>query len=592
MAIGNLFHKRPVKRTHTVPVELTPSHSLRRSVRFIAACLTIAVGVVNMLSSIVPRVNWDMFIGSWSIGSYHGMHRLLIVNGFFLLMLSYGLMRGKRQAWYAVLLLLIVSLLLRVLSHGTVLMTLLTIAFVALLLALAGNFRARSDPPSVRRGQIALLVGLSIVTAYAVGGFVILYRDFELLIDRIGIETVILLILSDAHTMSVYNTRVLFLERVLPLLCISAIVYGIGSILRPVTATFLPDEQEHQTAADLAHQYGTNSISYFALETGKSHFFSASRSCVVSYVLQGNVAVVAGDPIGPAEEMCAAVRQFTAFCQEQDWTMVFWQAREAFTDIYRRAGLHILKIGEDAVIDTHAFTLSGKAMANVRSSAKRAEKEGLHVVFYRGQVENAEHLAQLERISQQWLARKGGAEKGFSMGRFDPHGDPEQVTAVAVSDAQIVQAFVTFVPIYGRNGWGLDLMRRSEEAAPGTMELLLVRSIEYLRKQGADMVSLGLAPMSNATQRDANLLYTSIDFLGRLFGNPERGQALFNFKKKFQPVWEERYLVFSSTLTLPKVGWALYNAHQYRAPQIKRLKRMLSEQLERQQAARREMAQV
>jgi phosphatidylglycerol lysyltransferase len=135
-------------------------------------------------------------------------------------------------------------------------------------------------------------------------------------------------------------------------------------------------------------------------------------------------------------------------------------------------------------------------------------------------------------------------------------------------------------------------MRRSEEAIPGTMELLLVRSIEYLRNQGADMVSLGLAPMSNATRRDANLLYASIDFLGRLFGNQEKGQALFNFKKKFQPVWEERYLVFSSTLTLPKVGWALYHAHQYHASQIKRLQRMLREQLERQQAARREMAQT
>ena len=71
---------------------------------------------------------------------------------------------------------------------------------------------------------------------------------------------------------------------------------------------------------------------------------------------------------------------------------------------------------------------------------------------------------------------------GFSMGRLDVHGDPEQVSALAVDHANRVHAFVTFVPIYGRNGWGLDLMRRAEEAAPGTMERLLAGSIEYLRR--------------------------------------------------------------------------------------------------------------
>jgi hypothetical protein len=35
------------------------------------------------------------------------------------------------------------------------------------------------------------------------------------------------------------------------------------------------------------------------------------------------------------------------------------------------------------------------------------------------------------------------------------------------------------------------------------------------------------------------------------------------FKKKFQPTWESRYLVYSSSLKLPKAGWALYRAHQH-----------------------------
>ena len=242
--------------------------------------------------------------------------------------------------------------------------------------------------------------------------------------------------------------------------------------------------------------------------------------------------------------------------------IVFWQIRDTLSDLYRRAGLHMLKIGEDPIINTRTFTLAGKAMANVRTSVKRAEKEGLHVVFYRGQVLDADQRTQMERISHAWLASKGGSEWGFSMGRFDPCGDPEQVTALAVDAANKVHAFVTFVPIYGRNGWGLDLMRRAEQFAPGTMELLLARSIEYLKSCGADIVSLGLAPMSNVNNDDETFLNNSIDFLTHRFGNLSSSQSLFKFKKKFQPIWESRYLVFSHKLTLPQIGWALYAAHQ------------------------------
>src|SRR5260370_42150847 len=102
----------------------------------------------------------------------------------------------------------------------------------------------------------------------------------------------------------------------------------------------------------------------------------------------------------------------------------------------------------------------------------------------------------MEQTSRSWLGRKGGAEMGFSMGRFDPYCDDEQVYALAVDKTNRVHAFVTFVPIYGRNGWGLDLMRRADQAAPGTMERLLASSIEHLGMVGTAIVSLGLAPMS------------------------------------------------------------------------------------------------
>jgi phosphatidylglycerol lysyltransferase len=347
------------------------------------------------------------------------------------------------------------------------------------------------------------------------------------------------------------------------------------SIYRPVAAVLVPETDERGRAARLARQYGTNSISYFALGEDKSHFFSNSGNVVISYVLRGSTAVVAGDPIGPENEMFETIKQFVWFCSEQDWTIVFWQVRDTTTEFYRQAGFRLLKIGEDAIVNTQSFTLKGGTMANVRSSAKRAEKDGLHIIFYYGKVTNLDYLSQMEQISYAWLSHKGGSEMSFSMGHFDTHGDAEQLYAVAVDTANTVHAFVSFIPIYGRHGWGLDLMRRAEHCAPGTMELLLTRTIEEMKCTDINMLSLGLAPLSNANGESATFLDNSIDFLTDRFGNPEKNHSLFNFKKKFQPTWESRYLVYSDALNLPKIGWALYNAHQEDATPLKTIRNTL-----------------
>lgn len=549
----------------------------RKIIRSSAALATGLTGAANMLLALFPRPDWDILLGEWPSEVHYGVHKLIVLVSFFLLMLSYGLVRGKQGAWRIAIVLLLLLAALHMLSGGQVFATIIAGAFAVLLAACSRHFQAKSDPPSVRRGYIALAAGLSIVLLYTIYGLFTLHDQFDVMIDHISFVEVLVRLLTNTHLHLTPGTRAFFFGRVIPLLCLSVVLYGIVMILRPVAAALFPTEQHRSSVAALMHLYGRNSISYFVLEPGNSYFFTQSGNAVVSYVLEGNVAVVVGDPVGPEEEMLSAIQQFLAFCQEQDWTVVFWQGRDVLVDLYRTAGLHVLKIGEDAIISPRTFTLAGKAMANVRASAKRAEKEGIQVVFWHGPVQDAEQLAQMEYISRRWLARKGGMEMGFSMGRFDAHGDSEQIYALAVDEANRVHAFVTFVPVYGRNGWGLDLMRRAEQAAPGAMECLLADAIEYLGKKGADIVSLGLAPLSDVNGTNHTFLETSIDFLVRHFGNPNKNRSLFNFKKKFQPCWESRYLIYSNTLTLPKVGWALYRAHQRDASPLTALYKAVKE---------------
>jgi lysylphosphatidylglycerol synthetase-like protein (DUF2156 family) len=55
------------------------------------------------------------------------------------------------------------------------------------------------------------------------------------------------------------------------------------------------------------------------------------------------------------------------------------------------------------------------------------------------------------------------------------------------------------------------------------------------------------------------LMKMTTDRLG-LFKNCH---TLFNFKQKFQPTWESRYVVTSATLALPKVVLAILRVRNY-----------------------------
>ncbi len=171
------------------------------------------------------------------------------------------------------------------------------------------------------------------------------------------------------------------------------------------------------------------------------------------------------------------------------------------------------------------------------------------------------------------------ADRAEMVGNISPplHGShravPRVVTAVATTSAGKACAFVTFTPIYGcvptevtatgkpseMQGWGwsLDLMRRTPDAPPGVMELLLVRAIERFRSGGAQIVSLGMVAMADTRQEMAPVQRQLVNFVTDRLHLLKSRRTLFNFKQKFHPRWESRYVVTNATLALPKIAMAV-----------------------------------
>jgi lysylphosphatidylglycerol synthetase-like protein (DUF2156 family) len=355
--------------------------------------------------------------------------------------------------------------------------------------------------------------------------------------------------------------------------------------------------------AKLTRFYGGHALAFFGLTPGKVHFLAPDGAGLVNYRLVSNVAVVLGDPVCAPEAFEKVTRSFLDFCALHHWRVAFYQASPEYLDTYRSLKLRAFKMGEEAILHPQTFTLRGSTLANVRTSCRRAEREGVRIQWYEG-VPPAEVMQHLEHVSSAWLERKVGehpSEMGFSMGKLDELIDtaeqaetvanistpanvlhtpaPRLVTAVATTNAGQACAFVTFTPIYGFltseltatgrqsevQGWGwtLDLMRRIPDAPPGVMELLLVRAIERFRLCGAHIVSLGMVAMADTKQDMTPGQRQFASFVTDRLGLFETRHTLFNFKQKFHPHWESRYLVANTTLALPKIALVVLRLRNY-----------------------------
>ena len=362
-------------------------------------------------------------------------------------------------------------------------------------------------------------------------------------------------------------------------------------------------EQPAYTEAELIRYYGSHSLAFFGLSPENLHFLAPDGEGLVNYRLVNNVAVVLGDPVCAPEAFEHVTCSFLDFCALHHWRVAFYQAHSEPLATYRTLKLHAFKMGEEAMIHPQTFTLSGSAMANVRTSCRRAEREGVSIQWYEG-IPPTEVMYQLEQLSSAWLESKAGehaSEMGFSMGRLDELVDtakradtvtsistrpnvshttaPRLVTAAVTTSSGKACAFVTFTPIYGIStieaaatsnqsevqdwGWAVDLMRRTPDAPPGVIELLLVRAIEHFRSCGAQIVSLGMVAMADTRQEVTRGQRQLMKFATDRLGLFETRHTLFKFKQKFQPTWESRYVVTGATLALPKVASAILRVRSY-----------------------------
>ncbi len=343
--------------------------------------------------------------------------------------------------------------------------------------------------------------------------------------------------------------RMLRASLVTALLAAAFIIY---SLMRPrPPEPSLPDATQLARAERaIAMDEGTHG--QLALSGDKRLLFHPEDDAFLMYQVRGRSWVALGDPVGErtrAEELVWSFREQVD--RHAGWP-VFYEVAADQLPLYLDLGLTALKLGEEAHVPLHDFSLEGPARAELRQAHRRSERHGVSFeVLPAGGV--AEIMPGLEQISADWLSEKGASEKGFSVGRFSAAYLQRFPLAVVRLHDQPV-AFANLWAGAGRQELSIDLMRFGKDAPGGTMDYLFIELLLWGRAQGYRQFNLGMAPLAGLEQHPLAPVWHRVGNF--LF---EHGEHFYNFegvrryKSKFDPEWLPRYLIAPGGLALPRI---------------------------------------
>ena len=342
------------------------------------------------------------------------------------------------------------------------------------------------------------------------------------------------------------------------------VVYAASLLFRPVLYRLRTRPLEHAAAGAIVREHGRSSLDFFKVWPDKSYFFSASGRAFLAYGCAGGFALVLGDPVGPAGEIEPVVRQFARFCDDNGWGFAFYQTLPDFVPDYRRCGLSTLKLGDDAVVDLRSFNTDGPGNKGLRSAVHKIGRLGYEARRHDPPLSDG-LLADLQRVSDEWLQTPGHRERGFTLGRFDRDYLRDCPVYVVADKNGIAQAFVNVIPSSVGRETTIDLMRHRKDLPHGVMDFLLARLLFDSRDRGFERFAFGLAPLSgfgaaesaSTEERAIHAFFTRLTFIFRYAG-------IRAYKAKFATGWEPRYIVHRGSLDLPRVAVTLARLSEIR----------------------------
>ena len=279
---------------------------------------------------------------------------------------------------------------------------------------------------------------------------------------------------------------------------------------------------------------------FLAFTGDKRFFWSESGGAFLMFAALGRAWIAMGEPVGRAGEKIPLAAAFAETARGAHAWPAFFDVGEAFAEQLAENRFRAEKTGERAIVDLKTFSISGKGKKDLRFARNLAHKNNcLFEMRPPGPLGSLE--APLRRVSDAWLERRGGVEKSFSLGRFDPDYLARFSLALVYRGDEIV----AFSNIWMHRTFAtMDLMRYADNEPGGGMDYLFTELCLWAQAGGYLTLDLGLAPLAGLAEQESPSTVARLG--GLVYARGERFygfEGLRAYKDKFDPKWEPAYIL-------------------------------------------------
>ena len=353
--------------------------------------------------------------------------------------------------------------------------------------------------------------------------------------------------------------------RIIQLLNVAGVTSGIligVSLFKPLQLRRPAPRSHTRDARRIIEQYSTSTEDYLKLWPNDKHYFFYEDS-FLAYKVANGVALILDGATGKPDDLNALRQEFLAFARGNGWSTAIIHADDQEAQSWAQYDMQKIFIGSEAAVDCQEFQATTYRDKHFRYVANRAQKDGVEFEFWEPPL-NSSQVSELRDVSDQWLTN-GKREYTFIMGYFEDDYITNSRVGVLKQNGTVV-AYANLLPGFVARADSIDHMRAVPGISQVAMHYLLMQIILQQSKTGSKILNLGLAPLSKLEDQSIENLSDRVLPLLRLLGSRYYSfSGLEQFKGKFRPEWEARYIIYSGNATrLPVIMNALNSATAYK----------------------------
>ncbi|MBF4619512.1 DUF2156 domain-containing protein [Clavibacter sp. VKM Ac-2873] len=325
-------------------------------------------------------------------------------------------------------------------------------------------------------------------------------------------------------------------------------------------------EIERRRARQLLERGGGDTLSFMSTWKGNRYWFAEDADAAIAYRLVASTAVTLGGPFGPAHSRAGLVEDFARHCGDNGWTPLFYSVDDQVRVALEDRGWAGVQVAEEALLRPAEWSPAGKKRQDIRTATNRAARANISAQWTSWSEITLKTRSQLTALSEAWVSEKELPEMGFTLGGLDELTDPAVRLMLAVDERGHVHAVTSWLPHYGPDGvdgYTLDFMRRGGDAMPGVIEFTIGAVAERMKADGMSVLSLSGAPLARTQDvaEQNRSIVRLLDSLGRALEPAYGFRSLLAFKRKFQPEFEPRWLMYPDATALPAAGLAITRSY-------------------------------